>query len=133
MKRPNIRISPRVLVPTVLIVAVLTARPLLAADASGVWDVTLLPEVSNTTLQFDLRQDGRELHGTVHATSGLGEGFGTGVAQGTVTVSGDVHLSVRWRSGRVDRVFGRVYRDMIDGRMDGAVGTRRLVARRTAP
>lgn len=133
MNRFPLRVAPKWLIPAALLVAVVSARPLLAADASGLWDVTLLPEVSEITLEFDLEQEGRSLHGSARGTSGLGDAFEYGVASGTVSVGGDVHLLVRWQSGRTDRVFGRVYRDMLDGRMDGAVGTRRLVARRATP
>ena len=108
------------------VLALLMARPLLAADISGTWEISYQMAQGRQTITLELVQAGSRVSGsgTMRADS-MGDAVRVEVRSGTAG-NNDVRFLLVEEGGSAPRpqeFIGDWYRDEMSGRTDGAFGT----------
>ena len=109
------------------ILSLLVARPLLAADLSGTWELAYWTDQDRQTITLEIVQEGPKVlgSGTVRGDS-LGGVVQVEVRSGTA-VGGDFHfvlVSEGMSVSRGQEFSGSWYRDEMSGQTNGAFGSR---------
>ena len=118
------------------VLALLVARPLLAADISGTWEISYqIAQGQAQTITLELVQEGSRVSGsgTMRADS-MGDAVRVEVRSGTVG-SADFRFLLVEEGGSASlpqEFIGGWYRDEMSGRTDGAFGTRMFTGARGA-
>ena len=115
------------------VLALLVARPLLAADISGTWEISYQMAQGRQTITLELVQEGSRVSGsgTMRADS-MGDAVRVEVRSGTAG-SGDFRFLLVEAGGSASRpqeFIGDWYRDEMSGRTDGAFGSRMFTGTR---
>ena len=117
---------PRWLVVAGTVLAFALARPLLAADLSGTWEVSFRSGLSSQTIRLELVQRGSTVSGMGTLRSSDTDGaIQVQVRSGTAS-RGAFHIVLTETGGVASRgqdFVGKWYRDEMSGRTDGMLGT----------
>lgn len=108
----------------ILLVAVFS-RPVLAADMSGVWELSCQVEEGPQTIHLDVVQGRGWVSGTVSLISAAGPAVEAGV-DGSATRDGRFRLGVvapASRTRQAAELTGRWYGDHLSGELKGAFGS----------
>jgi hypothetical protein len=117
----------------VLIALATLARPALALDVTGVWELTSRHRSRAEVITITLEQHGDVLRGTGSVRLGIPREGGRRLASEQVTVEGriardgDVMLTVRRESGEdvlLEHLTGRIYRGEVSGIIGSGGGGR---------
>ncbi len=116
------------------VLALLVARPLLAADISGTWEISYQMAQGRQTITLELVQEGSRVSGsgTMRADS-MGDAVRVEVRSGTAG-NNDFRLLLAEEGGsapRLQEFIGDWYRDEMSGRTDGAFGSRMFTGARS--
>ncbi len=114
------------------VLAFLVARPLLAADISGTWEISYQISQGSQTITLELVQEGSRVTGSGTMRATMGDAVRVEVRSGTAG-SGAFRFLLVEEDGSASgpqEFIGDWFRDEMSGRTDGAFGSRMFTGAR---